>query len=207
MPVVKVRDLENNEVGEIELKDSVFAVPLNKPLIYDAVKAYLANQRQGTSSTKTRGETSGSGRKLWRQKGTGRARVASLRSPLWKGGGNVHGPKPRDWGYRIPKKMRRGAICSVLSERLREGGLIVVDNFQLPSHKTKVMVKVLAALGISRKALLVDLQENRNLTLSSRNIPGVKRVGLGVNVYDLLLHDKILISREAVMKLQDVLSS
>lgn len=207
MPVVKVKDLENREVGEIELKDAIFAAPLNKALIYEAVKSYLANQRQGTVSTKTRGEVSGAGKKLWKQKGTGRARIASLRSPLWKGGGNVHGPKPRDWSYELPKKMRRGAIRSVLSERLREGGLIVVENFQLPDHKTKTMSKVLNSLGVEKKALLVDVQENRNLTLSSRNIPGVKRVGLGVNVYDLLLHDKILISREAVVQLQDVLSN
>ncbi len=206
MPVVKVKDLENREVGEIELSDAVFATPLNKALIYEAVKSYLANQRQGTVSTKTRGEVSGAGKKLWKQKGTGRARIASLRSPLWKGGGNVHGPKPRDWGYELPKKMRRGAIRSVLSERLREGGLIVVESFQLPDHRTKTMSKVLNSLGIEKKALLVDVQENRNLTLSSRNIPGVKRVGLGVNVYDLLLHDKIVISREAVVQLQDVLS-
>lgn len=206
MPVVKVKDLENREVGEIELSDAIFATPLNKALIYEAVKSYLANQRQGTVSTKTRGEVSGAGKKLWKQKGTGRARIASLRSPLWKGGGNVHGPKPRDWGYELPKKMRRGAIRSVLSERLREGGLIVVESFQLPDHKTKTMSKVLGSLGIEKKALLVDVQENRNLTLSSRNIPGVKRVGLGVNVYDLLLHDKIVISREAVVQLQDVLS-
>lgn len=206
MPVVKVKDLENREVGEIELNDEIFAAPLNKALIYEAVKSYLANQRQGTVSTKTRGEVSGAGKKLWKQKGTGRARIASLRSPLWKGGGNVHGPKPRDWSYELPKKMRRGAIRSVLSERLREGGLIVVDSFQLADHKTKTMSKVLSSLGVEKKALLVDVQENRNLTLSSRNIPGVKRVGLGVNIYDLLLHDKIVISREAVVQLQDVLS-
>src|SRR5215471_2905776 len=137
MPVVKVRNLKNEEVGEIELSDAVFGARLNKPLIYEAVKGYLANQRAGTSATKTRGNTSGSGKKLWKQKGTGRARISSLRSPLWKGGGNVHGPQPRDWSYRVPKKMRRGAIRSVLSERLREGGLVIVEDFNLGSHKTK----------------------------------------------------------------------
>ena len=110
MPVVKVKNLKNEEVGELELSDAVFGAPLNKPLIYDAVKNYLANQRAGTSATKTRGDVSGSGKKLWKQKGTGRARIASIRSPLWKGGGNVHGPQPRDWSYRVPKKVRRGAI-------------------------------------------------------------------------------------------------
>src|SRR5262245_5949419 len=129
MPVVKIKNLDNEEVGELELSDKVFGAPLNKALIYSAIKNFLANQRAGTSSTKTRGDTRGSGRKLWRQKGTGRARISSIRSPLWKGGGNVHGPHPRDWSYTIPKKMKRGAICSVLSERLREGGITVVDSF------------------------------------------------------------------------------
>ena len=207
MPVVKVKNLENKEVGEVELRDDIFAAPLNKPLIYEAVKCYLANQRLGTSSTKTRGEVSGAGRKLWKQKGTGRARIASLRSPLWKGGGNVHGPKPRDWSYEMPKKKRRGALRSVLSERLREGGLLVVENFQLPDHKTKNIVKTLDALELTRATLLVDVQDNRNLTLSARNLPRVKRVSsAGVNVYDLLQHEKIVISRDAVMQLQDILS-
>src|SRR6266498_3821285 len=137
MPTVKVRNLKNEEVGELELSDAVFDVPLNEALIHAAVRNFMANARQGTSATKTRGDVSGSGRKLWKQKGTGRARIASLRSPLWKGGGNVHGPQPRDWSYNIPKKMRRGAIRSVLSERLREGGLVIIDSFELPSHKTK----------------------------------------------------------------------
>src|SRR5918998_5758467 len=127
MPTVKVRNIQNEEVGEVELSDVVFGAPLNEGLIHAAVRNYMANGRQGTSATKTRGNVSGSGKKLWKQKGTGRARIASLRSPLWKGGGNVHGPQPRDWSYRIPKKMRRGAIRSVLSERLREGGLVIIE--------------------------------------------------------------------------------
>src|SRR5918911_1069400 len=129
MPVIKVKNLKNEEVGELELSDEVFGAPLNKPLIYEAVKNYLANQRAGTSATKTRGDTSGSGKKLWKQKGTGRARIASLRSPLWKGGGNVHGPQPRDWSYNLPKKMRKRAMCSAISERLREGNLVVLEAF------------------------------------------------------------------------------
>src|SRR3954471_15123737 len=143
MPTAKVLDLTSNEVGEIELPDTVFGVPLNEPLIHEAVRSFLANRRAGTSATKTRGDARGSGRKLWKQKGTGRARIASLRSPLWKGGGNVHGPQPRDWSYRRPKKMRRGAIRSVLSERLREGGLVIVDNFELQTHRTKDFVAAL----------------------------------------------------------------
>ncbi|MBI4852605.1 MAG: 50S ribosomal protein L4 [Acidobacteria bacterium] len=206
MAVVKVKNLENQEVGELELNDLVFAAPLNKALIYEAVKCYLANQRQGTVSTKTRGEVSGAGKKLWKQKGTGRARVASIRTPLWKGGGNVHGPKPRDWSYSIPKKARRGALRSVLSERLREGGLVVVDNLSLPDHKTKNVIKVLGTLGLDKKALLVDVTDNRNLTLSARNLPNVKRISsLSVNVYDLLNHEQLVFSKEAIIQLQEIL--
>src|SRR6185503_6518280 len=136
--------------------DEVFGAPLNKKLIYEAVKSYLANQRAGTSATKTRGDVSGSGKKLWKQKGTGRARIASIRSPLWKGGGNVHGPQPRDWSYRVPKKMRRGAIKSVLSERLREGGLVIVENFELQTNKTKDFAATLASLGLDKRTLIID---------------------------------------------------
>src|SRR5712692_9025246 len=155
MPVVKVKNLKSEEVGELELSDEVFGAPLNKALIYSAVKCYMANQRAGTSATKTRGDTSGSGRKLWKQKGTGRARIASLRSPLWKGGGNVHGPQPRDWSYNIPKKMRRRAMCAAISERLREGNLVVVDSFELSSHRTKELVATLGGLGLNKRTLVV----------------------------------------------------
>src|SRR3954469_990866 len=127
MPTAKVLGLTSSEVGEIELPDAVFGVPLNEPLIHEAVRSYLANRRAGTSATKTRGDVSGAGRKLWKQKGTGRARIASLRSPLWKGGGNVHGPQPRDWSYNMPKKMRHGALRSALSERVREGKVTLVN--------------------------------------------------------------------------------
>lgn len=206
MAVVKVKNLENQEVGELELNDLVFAAPLNKALIYEAVKCYLANQRQGTVSTKTRGEVSGAGRKLWKQKGTGRARVASIRTPLWKGGGNVHGPKPRDWSYSIPKKMRRGALRSVLSERLREGGLLIVENLSLADCRTKSVVKILGSLGLDKKALLVDIADNRNLTLSARNLPNVKRVSSSsVNVYDLLNHEQLVFSKDAIVQLQEIL--
>jgi large subunit ribosomal protein L4 len=198
MPVVKVKNLKNEEVGELTLSDAVFGAPLNKSLIYEAVKSYLANQRAGTSATKTRGDTSGSGKKLWKQKGTGRARIASLRSPLWKGGGNVHGPQPRDWSYRIPKKMRRGAIRSVLSERLREGGLVIVDNFELSTPKTKDFVATLAALGLEGRTLIVDAIENGNLALSSRNLQGVTCVSPGgINVYNLLTHEQVALTRDA----------
>src|SRR5262244_2265456 len=156
MPVVKIKNLRNEDVGELELSESVFGAPLNEGLIHSAVKNYLANQRAGTVGTKTRGNTSGSGKKLWKQKGTGRARISSIRSPLWKGGGNVHGPQPRDWSYTIPKKMKRGAMRSVLSERLREGGLLIVEDFNLSSHKTKDFSATLDTLGLNKRTLVVD---------------------------------------------------
>src|SRR5436305_6556397 len=146
MPTVKVRNLKNKEVGDITLSDAVFGVELNESLIHAAVMNYRANGRSGNSATKTRGNVSGSGKKLWKQKGTGRARIASLRSPLWKGGGNVHGPQPRDWSYQMPKKMRRGALRSALSERVREGNLIVLDSFTLDEAKTKNVIQSIGKL-------------------------------------------------------------
>lgn len=202
MPVVKVKNLKNEEVGELELSDEVFGAPLNKALIYEAVKNFLANQRAGTSATKTRGDASGSGKKLWKQKGTGRARIASLRSPLWKGGGNVHGPQPRDWSYKIPKKMRRGAIRSVLSERLREGGIVILEDLNLQSHKTKDFIRTMAALGLGRRILVIDSLDNDNLALSSRNVPDVTYISPSdVNVYNLLTHEQLAMTREAAAQL------
>ncbi|MCS6874988.1 MAG: 50S ribosomal protein L4 [Pyrinomonadaceae bacterium] len=213
MPTVKVFNLENKEVGEINLSDEVFGVELNEALIHEAVRNFLANHRRGTASTKTRGEVSGSGRKLWRQKGTGRARVGSIRSPLWRKGGTVHGPKPRDWSYELPKKMRRGAIRSALSERLREGNLIVVENFAIEKPKTKDFVKIMGNFGLLAddkkpiKTLIVDSLENKNLVLSSRNLPKVKVVNSnGLNIYDLLYHEKLVISKEAVEQVERLLN-
>lgn len=208
MPVVKVKNLKSEEVGELELSDEVFGAPLNKALIYSAVKCYMANQRAGTSATKTRGDVRGSGKKLWKQKGTGRARIASIRSPLWKGGGNVHGPQPRDWSYTIPKKMRRGAIRSVLSERLREGGLIIVESFELPSHKTKELTTTLDALGLNGRTLVVDSTRAGNLALSSRNLRDVTLISPSdVNVYNLLTHEQVALTSEAAAQLDKQLSN
>ncbi len=208
MPVVKVKNLNSEEIGELELSDEVFGAPLNKALIYSAVKCYLANQRAGTSATKTRGNVKGSGKKLWKQKGTGRARISSLRSPLWKGGGNVHGPQPRDWSYTIPKKMRRGAIRSVLSERLREGGLVIVENFELSSHKTKDFSATLDTLGLNKRTLVVDSPNNSKLVLSSRNLKEVTLVSANaVNVYDLLTHEQVALTRDAAVQLEKQLSN
>jgi large subunit ribosomal protein L4 len=211
MPTVKVRNLKNKEVGEVTLADAVFGAELNESLIHAAVKNYLANRRQGTSATKTRGNVSGSGRKLWKQKGTGRARVASLRSPLWKGGGNVHGPQPRDWSYQLPKKMRRGALRSALSERLREGNIIVIDDLSFENPKTKDFLGALSALGLADakkrvKTLIVDSLDNANLVLSSRNVQKTKITNsYGLNIYDLIYHEKLVLSKTAVEELNHLL--
>lgn len=220
MPTVEVKNLKNERVGEIELNDEVFGVEYNEALVYDAVKNYFANQRAGTSATKTRGNTSGSGKKLWRQKGTGRARVASIRSPLWKGGGNVHGPQPRDWGYELPKKMKRGALRSALSERLREGNLIVVDGFDLasvevkgkdgsalPNHKTKKFLAVAQNLGLDKRTLLVDVTPGAELALSARNVQGIKLASnVNVSIHDVLYHEKLVFTQAAINVLQERLS-
>lgn len=210
MPTVKVRNLKNKEVGEVTLSDAVFGVELNEALIHAAVMNFQANGRQGTSATKTRGNVSGSGRKLWKQKGTGRARIASLRSPLWKGGGNVHGPQPRDWSYKMPKKMRRGALRSALSERLREGNVIVIDEFGFKTPKTKDFLGSISGLVSSdkkqTKTLIVDSLDNANLVLSSRNVQKTKVTNsFGLNIYDILYHEKLLISKTAIEELNDLL--
>ncbi|CAN5451316.1 50S ribosomal protein L4 [soil metagenome] len=208
MPTVKVRSLQNKEVGEVQLSDTVFNAPLNEPLIHAAVRNFMANARQGTSATKTRGDVSGSGRKLWKQKGTGRARIASLRSPLWKGGGNAHGPQPRDWSYNMPKKMRRGALRSALSERVREGNVIVVEGWSFDKPKTKDFVASLATLGLEGKTLIVDTFDNQNLMLSARNLQRAKVVNsLGLNIYDLLYHEKLVLSQSAIKELEQLLGS
>lgn len=207
MPTVEVKNLKNESVGEVELKEEIFGAPLNEALIYFAVNNYLTNQRQGTVATKTRGEVRGSGKKLWRQKGTGRARIASLRSPLWKGGGNVHGPQPRDWKSEMPKKMKRGALKSALSERLREGNLLVIEQFDLADHKTKSFVSIADSFGWDKKTLIVETTPQQNLVLSSRNVPGVKLAAdVNVNIYDVLYHDKIVFTRDAINALQEKLS-
>jgi len=212
MPTVKVRNLSNKEVGDVVLSDAVFGVDLNEALIHSAVMNFQANGRQGTSATKTRGNVSGSGRKLWKQKGTGRARIASLRSPLWKGGGNVHGPQPRDWSYQMPKKMRRGALRSALSERLREGNLIIIDGFEFKNAKTSEFLGAIKTLGLSEnakkptKTLIVDSLDNANLILSSRNVQKTKVTNsFGLNIYDIIYHEKLLISKAAVEELNALL--
>jgi len=206
MPTVKILNLTSKEVGEIELPDAVFGVEMNEPLIHEAVRSFMANRRAGTSATKSRGDVSGAGRKLWKQKGTGRARIASLRSPLWKGGGNVHGPQPRDWSYNLPKKMRKRAICSAISERLREGNLVIVEEWKLEQPKTKDFINTLSGLNLSGKTLIVDSLKNTNLMLASRNVQTAKVVNsYGVNIYDLVYHQKLVLTPKSVEELTDIL--
>jgi len=207
MPKVDVVDLNNQKVGELELADSVFAAPVKEALLYEAVRHYLACLRRGTAKTKVRAEVSGSGKKLWRQKGTGRARMGSIRSPLWRHGGTVHGPVPRDYSYRLPRKMLLGALRSALSAKLRDGELKVVRAFELPDHKTKSFRAVLERLGVEKTALVVDNSGSRNLELGSRNLPGVKLVASReVTVYDLLGHKHVLVSEAAARKLSEALA-
>lgn len=206
MPSVKVRNLKNEEVGDVELSDAVFGAELNEALIHAAVRSFMASGRAGTVGTKTRGDVSGSGKKLWKQKGTGRARIASIRSPLWKGGGNTHGPQARDWSYNLPKKMRRGALRSALSERVREGNVIVLESFTLDEAKTKNFVQSLGKLELEGKTLIVDSLDNENLLRASRNVKRAKVVNsYGLNIYDLLYHEKLVLSRAAVEELAELL--
>src|SRR6201986_971403 len=169
MPTVDVVDLKNVKVGEVELADEVFGAEVNEALLYEAVRQYQAGQRAGTHKTKVRAEVAGSGKKLWKQKGTGRARMGSVRSPLWRHGGTVHGPVPRDYSYKLPRKMQLGALRSALSAKLRDGELKIISAFQLSDHKTKSFSKTLGKLEATKKVLVVETDANRNLELSARN--------------------------------------
>jgi len=207
MPSVDVIDLSNKVVGTLDLSDDVFGAPVNENLLYEAVRHHLACERRGTASTKTRHEVAGSGKKLWKQKGTGRARMGSIRSPLWRHGGTVHGPQPRDYSYKLPKKMQLGALKSALSAKLRDGELRVVTEFAVSEAKSKAMRKTLDGLEASRTILLVDNSANKNLALSSRNLKGVKLVSSReVNVYDLLGHQHVLFTQDAAKKISEALA-
>ena len=209
MPVVDVKNLDGKKVGELELADAVFAAKVNPHLLYETVRWYLASQRAGTHKTKGRGEVAGSGRKLWRQKGTGRARVGSIRSSIWRKGGTVHGPQPRSYAYRLPHKMFLGALRSALSAKLADQKLTVIDAWTLETHKTKAFRQVLDRLhGETRTILLVENAANRNLEFASRNLDGVKLVSpAALQPYDLLRHDRLMISKDAAMKLGAALGS
>ncbi len=209
MAVVDVRNLEGNTVGQMDLADEVFAASVNPHLLHESVRWYLASQRAGTHKTKGRGEVSGSGRKLWRQKGTGRARVGSIRSSIWRKGGTVHGPQPRSYAYALPRKMLVGALRSALSAKLAEQKLTVVEGWTLGSHKTKELRQTLTRLdGDTRTMLLVEAPGNRNLELACRNLEGVKVVGpAALQPYDLLRHDRLLLSKDAALRLNQSLAT
>ena len=207
MPSVDIIDFNNKKVGTLELSDAVFGAPVNEDLLYEAVRHHLAVARRGTAATKTRHEVAGSGKKLWKQTGTGRTRVGSIRSPLWRHGGTVHGPQPRSYAYKLPRKMQLGALRSALSAKLRDGELKVVSAFSLNEPKTKLMRQALNGIEATKTVLLVDTASDRNLELSSRNLEGVKLVASrDVNVYDLLGHQQVLLSKAAAEKLSEALA-
>ena len=204
MANVKVYNMSGAEVGEIELNDAVFGVEINEHVMHLAVKQYLANQRQGTQSTKTRAEVRGGGRKPYRQKGTGRARQGSIRSPQWVGGGVVFAPKPRDYSFKLNKKVKRLALQSALSTKVAEGKIIVLDELTLSEVKTKEMVKVLGNIKCDNALIVMD-GSNENVMLSARNIPTVKTASVNtINVYDLLKYNNLVVTKEAVEKIQEV---
>jgi large subunit ribosomal protein L4 len=207
MASVDIKNLNNDVVGKLDLADAVFAGAINKGLMHQAVKQYLASRRAGTHKTKTRAEVSGSGKKPWRQKGTGRARVGEIRNPLWRKGGTVFGPQPRDYEYHLPRKMFRAALKSALAFKLKQNQLNVIDTFSLENHKTKAFAQALAKLGFDRKVLLVDNTENVNLWLAARNLDEVELLGnLQVTPYHLLNAKHVVFSKAAIQALQEVLA-
>lgn len=205
MPKIDVYNIEGKKVSDIELADSVFGIEPNEKIVHSVLVNYMANQRQGTSNTKTRAEVSGGGRKPWKQKGTGRARQGSIRSPQWFKGGIALGPKPRDYGYRVNKKERRLAVRSVLSSKVLENNLVVVDSMNFDAIKTKNMVSALNNLKVEGKTLIVLPEKNENVQKSARNIEGVKTSLVNtINVYDLLKYNKLVLTVDAVKSLEEV---
>lgn len=205
MPNIKVVDMAGKEVGEMELSEKVFGAEINEAVLHTAVKAYLANQRQGTQSTLTRTEVSGGGKKPWKQKGTGRARQGSTRAPQWTHGGVALGPKPREYRVDLNKKVKRVALFSALSSKVANNDMVVVDNITATEYKTKAMVEMLGALGAKKKALIVLPEVNAFVIKSCDNIPGVKtEVCNSVNTYDVLNCDTLIVSKAAVEKIEEV---
>ncbi len=206
MATVEVKNLEGQTVKELQLADEVFAAKPNQNLLWDAVKQYLASQRRGTHKTKSRGEVRGGGKKPWRQKGTGRARVGSIRSSLWRHGSIAHGPTPRDYSYELPKRMMRGALRSALAVKFQENKLMVIDQFKVDEPKTKTFAGALVKLGVEKTVLLVSEAANRNLELSSRNVEGCDLIRHHeLHPYHVLSHDRLLISEGALTRLQEAL--
>jgi len=205
MPKVDVYDMQGKKVSDVELNEKVFGIEPNEAVVHSVLVNYLANQRQGTQSTKTRAEVSGGGRKPWRQKGTGRARQGSIRAPQWIKGGIALGPKPRSYSYKVNKKEKQLAIKSLLSSKVLEKELTVVDKLEMKETKTKEMVKTLSNLKVEGKTLIIVADKNENVYLSSRNIEGVKAITLNmINVYDLLQYNKLVLPLDTVKKLEEV---
>ncbi len=209
MPKVAVYDITGAKTGELELNDSVFGVEVNEAVLHQAVVMQLASQRLGTASTKTRGLVRGGGRKPWKQKGTGRARAGSTRSPIWVGGGTTFGPQPRSYAFRMPRKQRRLAIKSALTAKLQDGELVVVDSIAFDAPKTKNVINMLSGFdATSKKSLIITGEIVENVEKSARNIPGVKAIpaSSSLNVYDLLYHDKVFVTKEAITRIEEVLA-
>ncbi|MFR4412309.1 MAG: 50S ribosomal protein L4 [Clostridia bacterium] len=205
MPKIDVYNMEGKKVSDVELNDNVFGIEPNEAIVHSVLVNFLANQRQGTQSTKTRSEVSGGGRKPWRQKGTGRARQGSIRAPQWIKGGIALGPKPRSYKYTVNKKERQLAVKSVLSSKVLENELVVVDSLPLNDIKTKEMVKALSNLKVEGKALIMLPEKNEKVQKSARNIEGVKTTLVEtINVYDLLKYNKLVVTEDTVKKLEEV---
>jgi len=205
MPKVAVYDMRGTQVGEIDLNDRVFGIEPNEAVMQQFVKMQLANKRHGTASTKTRAEVRGGGKKPWKQKGTGRARVGSSRNPVWRGGGIVFGPKPRDYSYTLPRKVRRLALKSALSSKVKDSNIIVVDSLTFEEPKTKLMLETLESLNAAEKTLVVTADGDVNVYKSARNIPGVKSLRADyINVFDILKYDTLLMTTDAVARVEEV---
>lgn len=201
MPVVDIVDITNNKVGETSLTDDIFGVEVNPFLIHEVVKMQLANRRSGTASTKNRSLVRGGGKKPWKQKGTGRARVGSIRSPLWKGGGTIFGPMPRDYSYLVPKKVRKNALKAALSQKLQENKLVLVDAITLDEVKSKKFVALMKTFKITN-ALIID-EENKNLSLSARNVTNFKVLKpAGLNVFDLMIYDYVVLTKPSLESIE-----
>ena len=205
MPKVDVYDIKGKKVSDVELAENIFGIEPNEAIVHSVLKNYLANQRQGTQSTKTRAEVRGGGRKPWRQKGTGRARQGSIRAPHWVGGGVALGPKPRSYNYTVNKKEKRLAIKSMLSSKVLENELVVVENLPLKEIKTKEMARILNNLKVEGKAVILLPEKDEVVQKSARNIEGVKTLQVGtINVYDLLKHKNLVVTEDTVKKLEEV---
>jgi large subunit ribosomal protein L4 len=205
MPKLNILNVNGQNVGEIELAEAIFGIEVNEHVLYEAVKNQLANKRQGTQSAKTRAEVRGGGRKPWKQKGTGRARQGSIRAVQWVGGGVAFAPKPRDYSYTLPKKVRRLALKSALSSKVQNNEIIVLDALNMEAPKTKEFAQILKNINASKKALVVTAEKNDNVVKSARNIEGVQAATVNtINVYDILKYDTFVITTDAVKKVEEV---